>query len=767
MAEESPKTEMLRSVKGKDMLLVDNYLYHYDDRTSKAYRWVCSRRKDKVPCRVRMYTSLIDEWDLTRHKVENIIGQHPHGPADQDAIIRARDKKRQADAEGLPCTLGNKSLKRRILKQEIVRKMNEKRKKLNNGEPVTDEEDEEAANNTTSFTGVLKADSSEDEFGDLVESLGIKPPPKPQEKKVLMLKTAKGHHMVAVEGCVYRLDGKSMISSTYRWKCFRSKDLQCIGKIYTECLASGQHRFKPIRLEENTHNHQPYSEEKIEALIRRNNIKILQGKEEQSSFKIFDGLVTTSKKLNNKVEKKTKPHFLPLSATKGGGNVLSISSNIEVSHRPDLRKVKAEATSKLYRQVDDVMDCLENPRDGKITKYTFLPSLKGNRVLIMDNMIFHYDSRGTQNTRAYWTCMYRRDKIHKCNCRLTTEGEGTNLKIVKVSGIHKHLTNHRQHINKRLQQNLKVKDKPLKTEMISMDKDFYENDNNDDDDDDDNDNNNDESTGINQSESYMDMNDFIQMKKPKIEHTEKSEVQIGNESALDENVQSSIVEYKADNEVDPFHETVPVIEYIEMERINSSQYRTDSENELEYKPRATRTRNKARKSNNKEVNDDDEDYVPSTRGRKAQSLLSKNTASTPVTSYNPNNIDITKTTKLRSAKGGELLCVDGYIYHLKSVSHTTRTYWGCIKSKDRILKCPARVTTISNSDNELKVVHLSNSHTHPIIENDIKKRLFNEFSKSVKDVKPKDIMNKSLVELNPEFANLLGEHRVVKTEKFK
>ena len=776
MSEEFPKAEMLRSVKGKDMLLVDNYLYHYDDRTSKAYRWVCSRRKDKIPCRVRMYTSLIDEWDLTRHKVENIIGAHPHGPADQEAIIRARDKKRHADAEGLPCTLGNKSLKRRILKQEMARKMNEKRMKLKNGEPVSDEEDEEEDNKTTSYTTGLKTDSSEDEFGDLVESLSIKVPPKPQEKKVLMLKTAKGHHMVAVEGCVYRLDGKSMISSTYRWKCFRSKDLQCSGKIYTECLASGQHRFKPIRLEENTHNHQPYSEEKIEALIRRNNIKILQGKEEQSSFKIFDGLVTATSSLKKpitKVGKRPKSHAVPLSASKGGGNVLSISSNIEVTQRQDLRKVKAEATSKLYRQVDDVMDCLEYPRDGKITKYTFLPSLKGNRILIMDNMIFHYDSRGTQNSRAYWTCLYRRDKVHKCNCRLTTEGDGTDLKIVKVSGIHKHITNHRQHIDKRLQQNLKVKEKPLKTEMISMDNDMYENDDDDDDDVDDDDANDnvddhqEESTGVNQTESYLDMNDFIQMKKPKLEHIDTSELQTSNESALEENVQSSIVEYKTDNEVDPFHETVPVIEYIEMERINSSQYQTDSETELEYKPRGTRTRKKARKPSNDELNDDDDDYVPPTRGRKPQSLLRKNTSSTPVTSYNPDNIDITKTTKLRSAKGGELLCVDGYIYHLKSVSHTTRTYWACIKSKDRILKCPARVTTISNASNELKVVHLSNSHTHPIFENDIKKRLFNEFSKSVKDVKSKDIMNKSLIELNPEFASFLGEHRVFKNEKFK
>ncbi|XP_023295551.2 uncharacterized protein LOC111678435 isoform X1 [Lucilia cuprina] len=749
MSEESPKVEMLRSVKGKDMLLVGDYLYHYDDRTSKAYRWVCSRRKDKTPCRVRMYTSLIDEWDLTRHKVENIVGEHPHGPAEQDAIIRAREKKRQADAEGLPCTLSNKSLKRRYQKQELVKKLNAKKQKMGFDSEGDDE------NNTSKE----KLDTSDDELGDLVESLGITTAKKPKEKKLLMLKTTKGHHMVAVEGCVYRLDGKSMISTTYRWKCFRSKDLQCSGKIYTECLANGQHRFKPIRLEENTHNHQPYSEVKIEALIRRNNIKVLQGNEEKSSFKVFDSL-TPSPDKKPKVEKKIKPTTIPLSVSKGGGNVLSISSGFDVSPRPDIRRIRAEATSKLYRQVEDVMDALDNPKDGEITKFTFLPSLKGNRILIMDNMIFHYDSRGSQNDRAYWTCLFRRDKVHKCNSRLTTEGMGKDIKIMKVSGEHKHTINHREHILKRLNQNLKVKDKSLQSHKMEM----FSSESEDDDDDD----NNDHTGGFDNTnntafsrENSPDINDFLQMKQPKAER-ELETTHIILESTLDENAHASLVNYKSEIEEDPFHETLPVIEYIEMERLNTSTtYRSDSETEVEYKPKATRTR--GRKT------DDDEDYKPSAKWRKTQSLLKKYTGNTPVASYNPDNIDITKTTKLRSAKGGELLCVDGYIYHLKSISPTTRTYWACIKSKDRILKCPARVTTVSNSDNQLTVVHLSNSHTHPISENDIKKRLFNEFSKSAvnADIKTKDIMGKSLSELNPEFAHLLGTSKSVKREKFK
>lgn len=751
MSEYTPKVEMLRSVKGKDMLLIDEFLYHYDDRTSKAYRWVCSRRKDKVPCRVRLYTSLIDEWDLTRHKVENLVGAHPHGPAEPDAIIRAREKKKQADTEGSPCTLSNKSLKRRMQRQDEVKKI-----KL---EVNTDGASNDEAAETR--------DSSDDEFGDLVESLGIKmPKAEPiKEKKVLMLKTAKGHHMIAVEGCVYRLDGKSMLSTTYRWKCFRSKDLQCTGKIYTECLANGHHRFKPMRLEENNHNHQPYSEIKIEALIRRNNIKILHGKEEQSSLKVFDGL-TASPAKKVKVEKKPKSTSVPLSVSKGSGNVLSISTDISVTPRPDVRRQRSEATSKLYRYEEDTLDVLDNPKDGEITKFTFLPSLKGNRILIMDCMIFHYDSRGSVNDRAYWTCLYRRDKTYKCNCRLTTEGLGTNLKIVKVSSAHKHMVDHREHIDRRMKQNLKVKEIPMepqKLEVVSMDNDLSQYQTEDDDD------------GHHQgvaddttfsNENSAEISDFLQIKpfKTKVELPDISQDYI--ETTIEDINASSIIEYKNEVETDPFQETQPIIEYVEMERINTNQYCSDSASESEYKPRATRTRNKPRKSAANDADDDDDDYIPSPKaGRRTQSLLKKYSQNTPNASYNPDNINIEKTTKLRSAKGGELLCVDGFIYHLKSISPTTRTYWACIKSKDRILKCPARVTTVLNSSKQLTVVHLSNSHTHPVSEDDIKKRLFNEFAKSSAnpDLKTKHIMDKPLSELNPEFAYLLGD---VKKEKF-
>lgn len=725
---ESPNLEMLRSVKGKDMLLVNGFLYHYDDRNSKAYRWVCSRRKDKPPCRVRIYTTLIDEWDLTRHKLERVVGDHPHGPAEQEAIIRAREKKKQADAEGLPCTLGNKSLKRKY-QQEKGQKIGSKRSKQ------SDDDDDSA-------DGIIDMDDS-------FEMIPKKP--KPAEKTVLMLKTAKGYHMIAVEGCVYRLDGKSMLSCTYRWKCFRSKDLQCSGRIYTECLASGLHRYKAFRVEENKHNHQPYTEAKIDALIRRNNIKILQGKEDNKFFiQSAEDTSTTEKKV-------TKTSTPPLSVTPGGGNVLSISGSINLPNKPSLRKERAKATAALYRYVADPMDALNEPREGEITKFSFLPSLKGNRILIMDNMIFHYDSRGSLNERAYWTCLYRRDKKVKCNCRMTTEFSGENTQIVKVSGDHTHVTNHRQHIEKRLKMNIATKEE--KDKLQKMEEFPFDNDNTIYQSEEEDTANDDDYYGDNEitkrDDNNGDISEFLQLRNMKKETIEISE------AVIDETEHTSIIEYK--DEMDPFG----TIEYvnIEMERVNNSKYQTDSDSDQNQIPlsKGTRSKRNIKKSSydyDEDDCDDDEDYSP-TKSRhqptQSQSVLRKMSKNTPNISSNPDNIDITKTSKLRSAKGGELLCVDGYIYHLKSISPTTRTYWACIKSKDRILKCPARVTSITTEDNKLKVVHLSNSHTHAISEDDIKKRLFNEFSKSssTTSLRSKDIMDKPLSELNPEFAEML------------
>lgn len=118
------------------------------------------------------------------------------------------------------------------------------------------------------------------------------------------------------------------------------------------------------------------------------------------------------------------------------------------------------------------------------------------------------------------------------------------------------------------------------------------------------------------------------------------------------------------------------------------------------------------------------------------------------TEMNVNNVST-----LRSAKGGELLCVDGYIYHLRSTQNN-RTYWSCIKSKDPDLNCKSRVSTI-NVDNEIRVFRTTNHHTHPVIKSDIKRRLYNEIKDEQNDAAK--IYAASMDALNVKYTKILGK----------
>lgn len=116
-------------------------------------------------------------------------------------------------------------------------------------------------------------------------------------------------------------------------------------------------------------------------------------------------------------------------------------------------------------------------------------------------------------------------------------------------------------------------------------------------------------------------------------------------------------------------------------------------------------------------------------------------------------MDVNNVSTLRSAKGGELLCVDGYIYHLRSTQNN-RTYWSCIKSKDPELNCKSRVSTI-NVDNEIRVFRTTNRHTHPVIESDIKRRLYNEIKNEQNGAEK--IFGASMDALNVKYTKILGK----------
>ncbi|XP_073835754.1 uncharacterized protein isoform X2 [Musca autumnalis] len=771
---ESSELEMLRSTRGKDMLHLDGYLYYYHDVTSKSYRWLCSRRKGgRTPCRVRIHTTLIDEWDMSRHKLECIVGEHPHGPEREEIITRGREKKQQANSEGLPCTISNRALERKLKLQQISGTSGGNKTKNIQIVQNTHEEKEVASlakeEEEASKSSRDSDDDNEDNYEDhsvhsfnvddfiemnLLGSQEEEPKVKRStetksfEKKILVLKTAKGCHMVALDGCVYRLDAKSQQSSTYRWKCFRSKDVQCSGRIYTECLSSGLHRYKPFRLEENQHNHQPYSEAKIQALGRRKNIRIIQdGKKDLQQKRVLKQKTNTTK------DRKPKKPPLP-------GKVLSISTNIELATKPFEpripRKEKTAAVAAFYRYVEDPMEVLKNPQDGEIKLFSFLPSIHGNRVLIMEDMIYHFNSKGVGNksTSIYWTCLFRRNIKIRCKCRITTENDGENIQIVRVSGQHSHTNNHRHKIEKRLKVHVKaIEDESGAEESYDNERNSEESDNGDGAYDD-NDNVIDHEESRCDSKS-PDISEFLKFKNIKKDNHDEVAMEITEDVG---DAKEPLTDYM--NERDPFCD---IVENVAMEVNSGATEELDSKNptQLNHVEEQNKTTMDTEEIINEDHNNfdaDDDDYSPPTKipkftvlPRKPYSVESPN---------NPDNLDITKFTKLRSAKGGELLCVDGYIYSLRSISSTTsRAVWVCIKANNRLLKCQSRVTTIPTGgadDNQLQISRISNSHTHPVSEEDIKRRLCNEFTKSSGlTLNPKDIMNKPLSELNPELAAML------------
>jgi len=124
------------------------------------------------------------------------------------------------------------------------------------------------------------------------------------------------------------------------------------------------------------------------------------------------------------------------------------------------------------------------------------------------------------------------------------------------------------------------------------------------------------------------------------------------------------------------------------------------------------------------------------------------------------DMDLTKICTLRSAKGHELLCVDGYIYHAKNRGVISRNYWVCIKSRDPDINCKSRISTATQKDGSIRVLRVYNSHSHPFSEDDIKRRLYNEINKkNNKNLKfrPLHFIGKSLEQIQQEYGDLAIE----------
>lgn len=458
---------MVRSAKDNDMLCVDGYLYYYDDKGQKTYRWSCSKRKDRIfPCKSRIVTTLLDD-DETKHAVKKIYGEHSHERCSAEEISVCFERKRMANLEGKPCTLEEKSKKRKFQQQS---KEDDKDDSTQSWKTITPpkkrlkREYEREENNEEASSSVTKSidKSFEDAPSDLINL---------QESTVYMLKTSHGKDMICVDGFLYRFEGKQDGSLIYRWECCRRRDEGCKARLRTERKPNGKHQLLQKRL---SHTHQPYSQAKLIKLFNKHNINLFTNEDVVSSVKMEKQNNESMKEFES-INCMNNSKFLQVMVGSKGNESnentsdvnnetleiddLEILYDIDIGD-PEKKEESVESHEKSNisfgekeKQDEDSEHCMSDdgpdPLEGNvnfivkteldITKIRTLPSARGNKLLCIDDFLYHYDSKSTHESRSYWTCIHRRDKVYNCKARITTEiTESRGLKVVKVYGRHMH-----------------------------------------------------------------------------------------------------------------------------------------------------------------------------------------------------------------------------------------------------------------------------------------------------------------------------------------
>lgn len=747
------QVQMVRSAKGIDMLCVDNFLYHFVDRGNKRCRWVCNRLKSKYqPCRSRIATVIV-EGDESQHKVVRVTNEHTHERCSEKEISKVVERKLRADLAGKSCTLKSKRIKQREhLSDEDSNSNGQRWVGGSESDEWPADDDDIFSKEITKNKKVVETNSDKSIIANSQGNFFNF-----EKQKLYMLKTALGRQMISVDGFLYRLESKSITSSTHRWECIKQNP-PCKTRILTECLTNNTHRLKDHQIV--THSHDGYTLSKLTKLLLKNNISVLieNGGENKAfksikELKIAENDALASGTSSNKPPKKRIIESL-------NAKIRNASTESPNNSQGKVKRFRTKAKPVTYTYSEDPLAALSTSTkyDLDKAKFTFLPSAKGHKVLCLDNYIYHLDTRSPRNGRAYWTCLLRRDKFYKCNARVTTEMTHMGPIIVRVSGTHLH-SNHSEDIKRRLCRSFVVQNAEkagLKTENIL----------------------NESGNGLNKE-----FKEIVERSKETIErrigHLSKQVSDAEQEETaksltttdLCENTVSSFSSAldSDDDHLDSFSalptnleemrenpkisvvcdiDTMPNIsdDLQKQEIIYNVTYQdlveemtAGDEMEVEYLDINTYSNDHLDISTLK-----NEDYLDLSTNQK--DLLDTNL--TFDTEMNVNNVST-----LRSAKGGELLCVDGYIYHLRSTQNN-RTYWSCIKSKDPDLNCKSRVSTI-NVDNEIRVFRTTNHHTHPVIKSDIKRRLYNEIKDEQNDAAK--IYAASMDALNVKYTKILGK----------
>lgn len=566
--------------------------------------------------------------------------------------------------------------------------------------------------------------------------------------RVYMLRRRDGRVMVCIDGHLYYLAGKSYKGDMYRWTCVRKRDIECTAKICTEATLAGAHRMHVM--ESDAHIHPHYSADKLMQMFARHQILLVDDDQtvevlqECPNLEYFDPELLMESQKNEDVESLI---------------IEDCEENYEVYMNIDTPEASESVAENQHQQLEqehqnlddetkwpsasDIIDNYVAPADydplaeTDLTKFTFLPSAKGRKVLCLDRHLFHFDSQSRANGHMFFTCIMRRDKQQSCHVRVTLDPVENGPQVLRINGEHTHKPD-LQEIMRRINQQKKQyklqstdKDNASKAEKSSADRSLehevgFESHEDDGDDELDTDQSREleqETTGGTEHDSsgYTDLKDVSPTTRRKVVMKKVIGIDgIKMEPEQDKGAASMIVEYMKDG-ADNISAKIEIL--------------PNAFDNITAKPQLTNLRK-----------------------RRSNAAASPSTSNE--TTALPSDMDLTKICTLRSAKGSEMLCVDGYIYHAKNRGLISRNYWVCIKSRDPEINCKSRISTATQKDGSIRVLRVYNSHSHPFSEDDIKRRLFNEINKkNNKKLKfrPLHFIGKSLDQIKQEYGDLAVE----------
>lgn len=560
-----------------------------------------------------------------------------------------------------------------------------------------------------------------------------------------MLRRRDGRVMVCIDGQLYYLAGKSYKGDLYRWTCVRKRDIECTAKICTEATLAGAHRMHAM--ESDAHIHPHYSADKLMQMFARHQILLVEDDQtvevlqECPNLEYFDPEHITESQKNEDVEsliiedcEENYEVYMDVD------NAAVATESVQHQQQQEQEQHSADDDTK-WPNAYDIIDNYVAPPDydplteTDLTKFTFLPSAKGRKVLCLDRHLFHFDSQSRANGHMFFTCIMRRDKQQSCHVRVTLDPVENGPLVLRINGEHTHKPdlqeilrriNQQKKQESKLQSTMDKDDSTAKADNQTLEVGFEESH-----DDEEVEGDGDDELETDQSRvtsagdgdsSYADLKDVSPATRRKV--VMKKVIGIDGIKMEPENEKaaaSMIVEYMKDG-ADNISAKIEIL--------------PNAFENIAPKPQLTNMRKR--------------------RSNASQAVPSVSSETTAL----PSDMDLTKICTLRSAKGSEMLCVDGYIYHAKNRGLISRNYWVCIKSRDPEINCKSRISTATQKDGSIRVLRVYNSHSHPFSEDDIKRRLFNEINKkNNKKLKfrPLHFIGKSLDQIKQEFGDLAVE----------